>query len=221
MPSGTTRRTERNNERVWPRPALAGTAGWLLLLTLLLAAPAGAAPDGDLLDRVLQALARDAPRQLAFTETRDDPLLDLPETREGHLAFQPPDTLVRSIAGPGGETVTIEGRQLVVERRGSRRTIDLDEQPGLDAFANLFRALLGADRAALEADFELAVSGESDAWQLELVPRDRTLRRMLPSLELSGSHGDLHHLITVEAGGHTSRMRFHPASEADAPPGAD
>lgn len=190
-----------------------------MLLTLLTAVPATA--DGDLLDRILHALASDTPRELAFTETRDDPLLDLPETREGHLAFRPPETLTRVIEGPRGETVTIEGRQLVVERRGSRRTIDLDEQPGLDAFANLFLALLDADRAALEADFELAASGEPDAWQLELVPRDRTLRRMLRSLELSGSHGELHHLITVEAGGHTSRMRFHAASEADAPPGAD
>ena len=186
----------------------------LMLMAGLLLAPLAAAGD-DTLGALLDALATERATTLAFEERRDDPMLEFPETQSGSLAFDPPDTLVRKVDGPRGETVHIEGDTLTLERRGSSREIDLNEQPALATLTGLFRALLTGDRETLEADFEIEVTGEMDAWTLKLVPRDRTLRRMVPELTLKGADGELRELVTVEAGGHHSRMRFDPPQYAD------
>ncbi len=184
----------------------------LVLAVLLLACPlfAKAETSGDTLDQILKALADDPPSHIDFRETREDPLLEFPETRTGTLVFEPPDTLERRMDGDGGERVRIEGRQVIVERRGSSREVDLDEQPGLAAFAALFRSLAKGEREGLEEHFEVATEGTLAAWTLELTPRDRALRRMILGLELQGEDGALLRLDTEESGGRRSRMQLDP-----------
>ncbi len=189
-------------------------SGITLILALGLLVPVSALAN-DTLGALLEALTTERAATLAFEERRDDPMLEFPETRSGSLAFEPPDTLTRQVDGPRGETVHIEGDTLTLERRGSSREIDLNEQPALATLAGLFRALLTGDRETLEADFEIDVTGDIDAWTLELVPRDRALRRMVPELTLRGAGGELRELVTIEAGGHHSRMRFEPPQYAD------
>ncbi|WP_042835230.1 LolA-related protein [Thioalkalivibrio sp. ALE16] len=169
----------------------------------------------DTLGALLEALTTERAATLAFEERRDDPMLEFPEIRSGSLAFEPPDTLTRQVDGPRGETVHIEGDTLTLERRGSSREIDLNEQPALATLTGLFRALLNGDREQLEANFEIELTGDMEAWTLELVPRDRALRRMVPELTLTGAGDELRELITVESGGHQSHMRFEPPQYAD------
>lgn len=184
----------------------------LALAVLLLTCPlfAQAETSGDTLDQILEALADNPPSRIDFRETRQDPLLEFPETRTGTLVFEPPDTLERRMDGDGGERVRIEGRQVIVERRGSSREVDLDEQPGLAAFAALFRSLAKGEREGLEEHFEVKTEGDLEAWSLELAPRDRALRRMILGLELQGEGGALLRLDTEESGGRHSRMQLDP-----------
>ncbi len=189
-------------------------SGITLILALGLLAPVSALAN-DTLGALLEALTTEREATLAFEERRDDPMLEFPETRSGSLAFEPPDTLTRQVDGPRGETVHIEGDTLTLERRGSSREIDLNEQPALATLTGLFRALLNGDREQLEADFEIELTGDMEAWTLELVPRDRALRRMVPELTLTGAGDELRELITVESGGHQSHMRFEPPQYAD------
>ncbi len=189
-------------------------SGITLILALGLLAPVSALAN-DTLGALLEALTTERAATLAFEERRDDPMLEFPEIRSGSLAFEPPDTLTRQVDGPRGETVHIEGDTLTLERRGSSREIDLNEQPALATLTGLFRALLNGDREQLEADFEIELTGDMEAWTLELVPRDRALRRMVPELTLTGAGDELRELITVESGGHQSHMRFEPPQYAD------
>ncbi len=189
-------------------------SGITLILALGLLAPVSALAN-DTLGALLEALTTERAATLAFEERRDDPMLEFPEIRSGSLAFEPPDTLTRQVDGPRGETVHIEGDTLTLERRGSSREIDLNEQPALDTLTGLFRALLNGDREQLGANFEIELTGDMEAWTLELVPRDRALRRMVPELTLTGAGDELRELITVEAGGHQSHMRFEPPQYAD------
>lgn len=193
-----------------PRPW--SRAGIIALAVFLLAWPlfAQAETSGDTLDAILEALADDPPSHIDFRETRQDPLLEFPETRTGTLMFEPPDTLERRIDGNGGERVRIEGPQVTVERRDASREVNLDEQPGLAAFAALFRSLAKGEREGLEEHFDVEVGGELEAWTLDLTPRDRALRRMVLGLELQGEGGTLLRLDTEESGGRHSRMQFNP-----------
>lgn len=180
----------------------------LVLLLMAWSLFSQAEASGDTLDQILEALADNPPERIDFRETREDPLLEFPETRTGTLVFEPPDTLERRINDNGGERIRIEGRQVIVERRGSSRQVELDEQPGLAAFAALFRSLATGKREGLEEHFEVTTKGDLDAWKLQLVPRDRSLRRMILGLGLQGEGGTLLRLDTEESGGRRSRMQL-------------
>ncbi|MFN2348787.1 MAG: LolA-related protein [Thioalkalivibrio sp.] len=164
------------------------------------------------LSAVLASMARDTPGRLAFTETRNDPMLEETQQLTGHLEFQPPDTLIRTVDGPRGETVRIEDNRLTVERGGQvRRELSLDEQPPLAGFAAAFRGLMGNDPATLQAHYEIELHGDPTDWELRLTPRDRTLARFLLGMEIHGGEGQLREILTREAGGHESHMRLEPA----------
>jgi len=189
---------------------------WALLLCLCLPSigQAGQGSDGSEapgLSAVLGSMARDTPGRLAFTETRDDPMLEERQQLTGHLEFHPPDTLIRTVDRPRGETVRIQGNRLTVERGGQvRRELSLDEQPALAGFAAAFRGLMGNDPATLQAHYEIELHGDPSDWQLRLTPRDRTLARFLLGMEIHGGGGQLCEILTREAGGHESHMRLEP-----------
>jgi hypothetical protein len=182
----------------------------LCLPGLVQARDTGGEPAG--LSAVLASMARDTPGRLAFTETRDDPMLEEVQQLTGHLEFQPPDTLIRTVDGPRGETVRIQGNLLTVAQGGKiRRELSLDEQPPLAGFAAAFRGLMGNDPATLQAHYEIELDGDPSRWQLQLTPRDRTLARFLLGMEIHGGDGQLREIRTREAGGHESHMRLEPA----------
>ncbi len=186
-----------------------------LLAPLWLALPTAAADD---LDAILAALTLDEPAQMDFSEVRQEPMLESRERQSGRIAFEPPDTLIRETDGRRGEHVRIEGRELTLTRGDSVREIRLDEQPGLEAFAGLFRSLLQGDREALEAGFEVELDGDLDAWELELRPRDRALRRAIIEITIQGREGEIRRMDTWEAGNRTTRMEFATEDAEDPSP---
>ncbi|WP_263262336.1 outer membrane lipoprotein carrier protein LolA [Pseudomonas sp. RIT-PI-S] len=61
--------------------------------------------------------------------------------------------------------------------------------PGSHAGAQqnrLFFAVLQGDSSALERDFELAVSGDSQAWAVQLTPRSALLKQVFQRIEIRG-----------------------------------
>jgi hypothetical protein len=63
------------------------------------------------------------------------------------------------------------------------------QQPGQDVAAQqsrLFLAVLKGDRSGLERDFELKLSGEQHAWQLELTPHSLLLKQIFSAIRIDG-----------------------------------
>lgn len=61
--------------------------------------------------------------------------------------------------------------------------------PGKSAGAEqnrLFLAVLQGDSSGLQRDFELRLSGESNAWQLTLIPRSLMLQQVFKQIDISG-----------------------------------
>jgi len=50
----------------------------------------------------------------------------------------------------------------------------------------LFLAVLGGDTAALQQQFELALSGRAEDWQLTLTPKSALLKRIFKRIDISG-----------------------------------
>ena len=72
----------------------------------------------------------------------------------------------------------------------ARRTADgWQQQPGQDVAAQqsrLFLAVLKGDRSGLERDFELKLSGEHNAWQLQLTPHSLLLKQIFGAIRIDG-----------------------------------
>lgn len=72
----------------------------------------------------------------------------------------------------------------------ARRTAEgWQQQPGQDVAAQqsrLFLAVLKGDRSGLERDFELKLSGEQDAWQLQLTPHSLLLKQIFSAIRIDG-----------------------------------
>lgn len=72
----------------------------------------------------------------------------------------------------------------------ARRTPDgWQQQPGQDVAAQqsrLFLAVLKGDRSGLERDFDLELSGEQNAWRLQLTPHSLLLKQIFSAIRIDG-----------------------------------
>ncbi|MFD3300984.1 outer membrane lipoprotein carrier protein LolA [Aquipseudomonas alcaligenes] len=72
----------------------------------------------------------------------------------------------------------------------ARRTAEgWQQQPGQDVAAQqsrLFLAVLKGDRSGLERDFDLQLTGEQNAWQLQLTPHSLLLKQIFSAIRIDG-----------------------------------
>ena len=116
-------------------------------------------------------------------------MFNRPVIARGELEYLGPGQLGKRIDSPYQELTTIADGQVTVQR-GTRkpRQISLERIPELEGFLRGFSALLGGDTLALERDFDLASSGDSVRWQLQLTPKDARLRKRIKALEVDGEN---------------------------------
>lgn len=91
-------------------------------------------------------------------------------------------------------------------------------QPGQDVAAQqsrLFLAVLQGDHSGLARDFELQLSGSSEAWQLTLIPHSLLLKQIFSSIRIDG--GALVERIELhETQGDRTLMRMPQSQAGDA-----
>jgi len=88
------------------------------------------------------------------------------------------------------------------------------EQAVPAAFGKVFKAMLGGDISALTEGFNIIGTDQKSSWQLELIPKDEMLKKIISTMVLSGDT-ELRNLEIREAGGNITRITFtnitHPA----------
>jgi outer membrane lipoprotein-sorting protein len=88
------------------------------------------------------------------------------------------------------------------------------EQAVPAAFGKVFKAMLGGDISALTEGFSVTGTDQKSSWQLELIPKDEMLKKIISAMVLSGDT-ELRNLEIREAGGNITRITFtnitHPA----------
>jgi outer membrane lipoprotein-sorting protein len=88
------------------------------------------------------------------------------------------------------------------------------EQAVPAAFGKVFKAMLGGDISALTEGFNITGTDQKSSWQLELIPKDEMLKKIISTMVLSGDT-ELRNLEIREAGGNITRITFtnitHPA----------
>jgi hypothetical protein len=137
---------------------------------------------------LIGGLKRKLPARTAYTEVRFSHMYDRALVARGELEYLGPGQLGKRVDSPYRETTTIVDGEVTLQR-GKRkpRQISLDRVPELEGFLRGFSALLGGDVAAVQRDFELTSSGDTESWRLRLAPRDPRLKQRIAAIEVDGS----------------------------------
>ena len=160
----------------------------------------------------LMSLLKSAhPGSATFHETKHIAVLDTPVETSGELRFTPPDHLEKRSVGLNAETLIADHDTVVIERGGRRQTISLSQYPEIGVFIDSIRGTLAGDRAALEKAYELSLTGTATQWALKLVPRDASLQRIVKTIDIEGTQGQVRRVEIQQADGDRSLMTIAPA----------
>ncbi|MBD8525409.1 LolA-related protein [Pseudomarimonas arenosa] len=186
------------------RKACRSRIALLLILLLSTSVTAQVAPE---LDALIAALAEPVPAETAFFERRESNLLAEPLLLKGALRRPAADVLIKQIDGPPSETMQIAADRVRVEREGqATRNFSLRRAPELAVLAASFDALLAGDQQRLAQHYQIHLTGPSEAWQIELLPRQARLAKRVRALRLQGSGSDWHCFDLELSNGEASRM---------------
>ncbi len=181
-----------------------------LLAVLFLACaalPALAAFDvGQLMDD----LARHKGGKAKFVETKYISLLDKPVVSTGEMTYTAPDRLEKRTLTPKVETMLLDKDMLSIERGQRKLSINLANQPEALAFVDSIRGTLSGNRAALEKNYALHLSGNAEKWVLTLLPSDQKIASIVLRITVSGSRNRVLGIEYLQADGDRSVLAIEP-----------
>lgn len=183
-----------------------------LALALLMVA-AGAAPAAAWdLKALLQVLASQERREIAFEEQRFMSAMTTPLVSRGRFVYEPPDRLIKVLEAPRSESAVLEdGRLAILDAEGVEvASIDLWLQPDLQLVFESMKALLTGDAEALQAAFWVQLEGDETAWRLRLEPKLSAAKRRLAEIRVSGDQRQVRRFDVQESAGDRSEIRLLP-----------
>ena len=177
------------------------------LFLAVLALPASAAFDvGQLMDD----LARHKGGKAKFVEKKYISLLDKPVVSTGEMTYTAPDQLEKRTLTPKVETLRLDKDLLSIEREKQKLSINLSNQPEALAFIDSIRGTLTGNRAALEKNYLLHLSGNPDKWVLTMLPSDQKISALILRIVVSGSKNQIRSIEYLQADGDRSVMSIEP-----------
>ncbi len=177
------------------------------LLLAALAAPALAAFD---VGQLMTDLARHKGGKAKFVEKKYISLLDKPVVSTGEMTYTAPDRLEKRTLTPKPEILLLDKEMLSIEREKQKLTINLSNQPEALAFIDSIRGTLTGNRAALEKNYLLHLSGTSDKWVLTLLPSEQKIAALVQRITVSGSKNQIRSIEYLQADGDRSVMSIEP-----------
>ena len=172
-----------------------------------MALPAYAAFD---VAQLMGELAKHKSGKAKFVEKKYISLLDKPAISSGEMTFTAPDRLEKRTLIPKVETLLLDKDLLSIEREKQKLTINLSNQPEALAFIDSIRGTLTGNRAALEKNYHLSLSGTSDKWVLTLLPSDQKISALVQRITVSGIKNQIRSIEYLQADGDRSVMSIEP-----------
>lgn len=180
---------------------------FLLPALLLISNPAFAAWD---IAQLMAELARNQGGRAVFTEKKYIALLDKPVVSSGEMRYVAPDYLEKRTLKPRAETMILDRDQISLERGKQKFTLRLREQPEVLAFVASIRGTLSGDRAALEQNYALFLSGNRDNWTLNLSPSNPRIAELVTRITIGGSRHQVRSVEYLQADGDRAVMSIEP-----------
>ncbi|WP_324779678.1 LolA-related protein [Thiobacillus sedimenti] len=181
-----------------------------LFAGLVLASLAATAHAAFTLDQLMGALAQHPGGRAKFVEKRTLAVLDRPLIATGEMTYTPPDRLEKRTLTPKRETLVLDHDQVSIERDKRTLTINLASRPEALAFVDSIRSTLAGNRAALEKNYALQLTGSADKWVLTLSPTAQAIAAILQRITISGSADQIHTIDYLLADGDRSELTIEP-----------
>jgi len=197
-------------------------AGLLLLTVMLcLGNPSAAAEPPDTLAQIASQIEQYPVVRAEFVQTTQMAALKRPLITTGRLTFSRQHGVLWQIEQPYRMSYILSEERIVeIGSDGVRRERGLRDVPGLAQVGRVFRALLGANTAALQEYFDVAVQGDTGKWEITLKPRQAQLAQFLTGMQLSGARF-VEAIRIDEVGGDSTLIRLRNTQGADAPSAAE
>jgi outer membrane lipoprotein carrier protein len=161
----------------------------LLLLLFLPAAPLRAEPLSPpdlkaLLGRIREKRAAAPQLQADFQEEKNVKMLSKPIASSGKIWFQSPNKFRREAKGNSPSVTVSDGQQLWIyyPKFKSAEHYTLGKRSPLDAGINAITASLNLEN--VEATYHITGTKEADGYQLQLLPRNPSMKRFLQTFTI-------------------------------------
>ncbi len=180
-------------------PSAARAVGLVVLLMAVTSVRAEAPAEpasGWTVNELVARLKEQRRPAVAFEEKSYSSLLTEPLILRGVLRFTPPAIMEKEVRQPYAERYIVDGDRVLIDsaRRGTKRTLSLDDYPGLRSLVEAFRASVTGDAARLEQIYETTIGGNRRQWTLLLRPREASGKALIDYILFSGRDG---HIDTV------------------------
>lgn len=172
-------------------------------LLLAVALPALAAFD---VAQLMNDLAKHKGGKAKFVEKKTISLLDKPVLSTGEMTYIAPAYLEKRTLTPKPEILILDKDMLSIERDKQKLSINLSNQPEALAFIDSIRGTLTGNRAALEKNYGLYLSGTSDKWVLTLLPSEQKIAALVLRIVVTGSKNQIRSIEYLQADGDRSLM---------------
>ncbi len=182
----------------------------LLLLSVLLASSISRAESDWDIDQLMQVLASVPSGHASFVEKKSIAMLEKPVESSGELFYNAPDRLEKRTFKPKAENMLLDKDKLIVEQRGKKRVLALQNYPEVAAFIDSIRGTLAGDRKSLERTYQLSLEGDAQNWNLILLPIENKMKKIVAKISIAGSGNALQTIDILQADGDSSRMVITP-----------
>lgn len=131
----------------------------------------------------------------------------------GTLSYVAPSSLEKITTEPVHESIVLQGETLTVtQSNGDHHTITLDDHPEIATLVEGVRSTLAGDLPTLRRYYAVEFTGGRADWQLELIPKDGSVREKVDRIRISGAEDTLKKIKVHEADGDHSEMTITPDS---------
>jgi outer membrane lipoprotein-sorting protein len=136
------------------------------------------------LDQLASQLGKAEVVHGTFTQEKHLRALPQPLTSKGRFVLAKDHGLLWLLQSPLKQDYRIDARGIA--RRTPQGWTPVAQQSATAQQNRLFLAVLQGDSSGLQEDFELALTGEADAWQLDLTPRGVLLKQIFSAIHITG-----------------------------------
>ena len=167
------------------------------------------------IDAIMAGLRGLSHVQATFDETRHSAFLSKPLELKGTFVYKAPQTFIKETFRPFPEIVTVDENGVKIEQEketqeGQSRThfISANAHPLVKGLVDGAAATMSGKKELLEAQYDLELEGTEDAWTVQLIPKEKALRKKIEVMLFQGSGDLIEHVTITEADGDLTEIRL-------------